>query len=549
MYINYIIDQTESILENTNTYLDSVLEKRENEIVQEGVIGTIWEGIKMLFTAVIKAIVWLWKKLVSFVKLIVDGIKWLFGISSSSNIAPEHNKMITTTFSISMNDGKEVKKEVDNKKDLEKFHMENIRNISKVIDKLTKEEIETIENYEKMYGKELAKKESLTDITLERVIGKYEYRDLVMNDYEKYKDEILSDEGVNDSDKEYLQHIIDKYSAYGLTDTDAKGSLGSGTSIVGYAEDKSFGLFDIKKAELVLQNKNFIEAYRAYAAEDYPKYLEHLGTFAGAARHQIFIYELLDKLTSDSATKLQYLKLNTLYSIFPDDEEKTKLLLQLRINMNKSIIRILQNLVKNNKMILEIDKDALSILNKDLDIRELQRGSSKTIKAVTQYIYNHTREFLNGNMLDLRKFGMGVALYSDKITNDPEVKKAFLSSSEVFEQVILNCIRYHINIYSHGLPSGSREFLKDVPEYEREYEGMEEGQFNIQAVELPNGQFVTNISDFLSWCKFGGRKMFKNVKILRVNVLCCNTDGIDIPRKFKRDRTMLISSAMTLVNL
>ena len=85
MDIRYTIDQTEAILENTNTYLDSVLERRENDIVQEGLIGTIWEGIKMIFTAVIKTIVWLWKKLVSFVKLIVNGIKSLFGFILSKS--------------------------------------------------------------------------------------------------------------------------------------------------------------------------------------------------------------------------------------------------------------------------------------------------------------------------------------------------------------------------------------------------------------------------------------------------------------------------------
>ena len=68
----------------------------------------------------------------------------------------------------------------------------------------------------------------------------------------------------------------------------------------------------------------------------------------------------------------------------------------------------------------------------------------------------------------------------------------------------------------------------------------------MQAVELPNGTFVTNVSDFLEWCKYSGRRMVKNPKVLRVNVISCNVDHIDIPSKFKKDRTMLISTARNI---
>lgn len=543
MYINYVIDQTESILENTNTYLDSVLEKRENEIVQEGVIGTIWEGIKMLFSAVIKAIVWLWKKLVSFVKLIVDGIKWLFGISSSSNIAPEHNKMITTTFSISMNDGKEVKKEVDNKKDLEKFHMENIRNISKVIDKLTKEEIETIENYEKMYGQELAKKESLTDITLEKVVYKSDFdREDITNDELGMVRNLKT---VNDDDKEYFEYLANKNNKMNAA-LGHKMTRGLGSNDVQSEEDKNFGLFDIKRAELILENENFIEAYRAYAKEDYSTYIAQLHRAGSLYADGVFMMDIIEKAIQENNLNVDQLRLDKLYGIDVEDEEKTKLLLQLRVNMNKSIIKLLQRILKNNKTILEIDKDALSILNKDLDIRELQMGTSRTIKALTKHIYENIDNYINGSMFDLRKFGMGIYLFSDKMPNDMVFKKSIVEDVNTFEQVVIYCIRWHITVLSHGIGYDQKEYYKDDPRHKREYETMKAGEYNMQAVELPNGTFVTNVSDFLEWCKYSGRRMVKNPKVLRVNVISCNMDHIDIPPKFKKDRTMLISAARNM---
>lgn len=546
MYINYVIDQTESILENTNTYLDSVLEKRENEVVQEGVIGTIWEGIKMLFTAVIKAIVWLWKKLVSFVKLIVDGIKWLFGISSSSNIAPEHNKMITTTFSISMNDGKEVKKEVDNKKDLEKFHMENIRNISKVIDKLTKEEIETIENYEKMYGQELSKKESLTNITLEKVVYKSDFdRDDITNDE---LDMVRNLKSVNDDDKEYFEYLANKNNKTNAA-LGYKMTRGLGSNDVQSEEDKNFGLFDIKRAELILENENFIEAYRAYAREDYSAYIAQLRRAGSLYSDGVFMMDIIEKAIQENNLNVDQLRFDKLYGIDVEDEEKTKLLLQLRVNMNKSIIKLLQRILKNNKTILEIDKDALSILNKDLDIRELQMGTSRTIKALTKHIYENIDNYINGSMFDLRKFGMGIYLFSDKMPNDMLFKKSIVEDVNTFEQVVIYCIRWHINVLSHGIGYAQKEYFKDDPRHKKEYETMKSGEYNMQAVELPNGTFVTNVSDFLEWCKYSGRRMVKNPKVLRVNVISCNMDHIDIPPKFKKDRTMLISAARNMTTV
>lgn len=546
MYINYVIDQTESILENTNTYLDSVLEKRENEIVQEGVIGTIWESIKMLFTAVIKAIVWLWKKLVSFVKLIVDGIKWLFGISSSSNIAPEHNKMITTTFSISMNDGKEVKKEVDNKKDLEKFHAENIRNISKVIDKLTKEEIETIENYEKMYGKELSKKESLTNITLEKVVYKSDFDQSDISDEDR---EIVRNlKTVSDDDKEYFEYLTDKSKKMQQI-LGSKMSRGLGSNDVQSTEDRNFGLFDIKRAELVLENENFIEAYRSYAREDYSTYISQLHKMGSLYSDGVFMMDIIEKAIQENNLDVNQLRLDNLYGIDAEDEEKTKLLLQLRVNMNKSIIKLLQRILKNNKTILEIDKDALSILNKDLDIRELQMGTSRTIKALTKHIYENIDDYINGSMFDLRKFGMGIYLFSDKMPNDMLFKKSIVEDVNTFEQVVIYCIRWHITVLSHGIGYDQKEYYKDDPRHKKEYETMKSGEYNMQAVELPNDGFVTNVSDFLEWCKYSGRRMVKNPKVLRVNVIVYNVDHIDIPPKFKKDRTMLISAARNITTV
>lgn len=542
MDIRYTIDQTEAILENTNTYLDSVLERRENDIVQEGLIGTIWEGIKMLFTAVIKTIVWLWKKLVSFVKLIVDGIKWLFGFSSSS-IAPEHNKMKTTTFSISMSDGKEVEKVVDNKKDLEKFHLENIKNISKVIDKLTKEEIETVEAYEKLYGQELSKKESFSNIALEKVIYKHDFE--IANVDDEDISLVRSLNTVSDDDKDYFEKLAVSQQHH-IAALGNKMTHGLGTNDVQNVEDKNFGLFDIKRAELVLENKDFIEAYRAYAKEDYATYIAQLNRAGSLYKDQIFMIDMMEKAINEKKLDVKQLHLDNLYGIDVNDEEQTKFLLQLRINMNKSIIKLLQRLIKNNKTILEIDKDAISILNKDLDIRELQQGTSKTIKALTKHIYENLDEYIHDSMFDLRKFGMGIYLFSNKMQNDRVFKQDIMENVNTFEQVIIYCIRWHITVISHGLSYRQKEYLKEEPRYKKEYETMKSGEYNMQAVELPNGTFVTNVSDFLEWCKYSGRRMVKNPKVLRVNVISCNVDHIDIPPKFKKDRTMLISTARNI---
>ncbi|MDY5997095.1 MAG: hypothetical protein SPJ09_00925 [Erysipelotrichaceae bacterium] len=103
-----------------------------------------------------------------------------------------------------------------------------------------------------------------------------------------------------------------------------------------------------------------------------------------------------------------------------------------------------------------------------------------------------------------------------------------------------------IEEYQNGIGYDDAQYFESVPEYKREYDNIEKGEYNMQAVQLPNGQYVTNVSDFLTWCKYGGRKMVKNPKVLRVNVISCNVDHVEIPPKFKKDRSMLVIAAKNL---
>lgn len=73
-------DMSLSILESTNSYLDSTIQEYnlDLDLITEGFFSSVYQKVKGFFKWVIGLLVKLWKKLVSFVKWVINKIKDAF---------------------------------------------------------------------------------------------------------------------------------------------------------------------------------------------------------------------------------------------------------------------------------------------------------------------------------------------------------------------------------------------------------------------------------------------------------------------------------------
>ena len=142
-----------------------------------------------------------------------------------------------------------------------------------------------------------------------------------------------------------------------------------------------------------------------------------------------------------------------------DDPEKIKRHIQMRINYNKTIIRMFQEMLKQNYQILGFSKDEALLLSQQLasDNQEERSESVKTIKAA---ILANKKKFDRGNgFIDLRSVGAGVIFGTTKETG--------LDKFMSIDRMIQTSMRYDCILFGHGA-SGSRRSQEYFEKLENE---------------------------------------------------------------------------------
>ena len=143
-----------------------------------------------------------------------------------------------------------------------------------------------------------------------------------------------------------------------------------------------------------------------------------------------------------------------------DDPEKIKRHIQMRINYNKTIIRMFQEMLKQNYQILGFSKDEALLLSQQMvsDNKEERSESIKTLKAA---ILANKKKFDRGNgFIDLRSIGAGVIFGTSKETG--------LDKFMSIDRMIQTSMRYDCILFGHGDsdPENTREIKNQIIDIE-----------------------------------------------------------------------------------
>lgn len=116
-----------------------------------------------------------------------------------------------------------------------------------------------------------------------------------------------------------------------------------------------------------------------------------------------------------------------------DDPEIIKKMLKLRLNYNKKMISIYQEMLKLNYSVLGISKEESEKLSSDIDIN-----------MIKDIILKNKQKFIkrNGRFIDLRELGLGVAFIQNGKTN--------LEWAHSLERLLPVMTRYDVCFLTHG---------------------------------------------------------------------------------------------------
>lgn len=351
---DYIASITEN-LQWTDDYLDKIM-KRE-EIANEGVISSLWDTLKIVFKKIISAVVSLWKHLVAFVKTIFKKITNMFRSSAKEDILP-HPVSINI---ISMESAQIDNRSFNSKNEIKKSLQEATDSISREIKYRTKLQIDTIEKI----------------------------RDIV----EENKEELITE-----SKQIYHAHV-------NVTDDKSYSYVGNDAFSAEYSTD--IRNFNKAKIEHVLSSSDIVSQYNS-CIRDYINNIIYSESFG--ANDSIFgvIKETCDYLQNKGMTKEQINDfIVSEYFNVPKDSDSIRRLLQLKLNYNKHIISLLEDMVR-------INYRQAGFTEKEIEdiVSGIRQNSYDEITDAYAFIKANEKEIrVYDGFLDFRKFNGGVVFY------------------------------------------------------------------------------------------------------------------------------------------
>ena len=419
----------------TENKINSVIEEEQfdpfqiyTEPVEEGVLSSIWKGIKDLLKSVLKIILKIWNGIVSLVKAIFHKIKSFF--SSSSNSAKSNFVPQEVSF-ISLESARVENVTISSPKELQEMVVSHIESISREIRDRSAIQIDATKEMNKLLEeKEEAVQERVIiggkfdlDPNIDEVKFSMPARDIVSSrqiirprtfDVKSFK--LL--EQANDIVKEYNQWIeADLERIFKAPPIDLRGDS--------VQDHDTSGIEGLVQA-----------CYYGAMAQGLPK--EEVIKFCKAEVYKV-----------------------------PDNPEAIRHLVRLRLNYNKKISNLLENMLKINYAILGVTNETANEI-----ILRLREGDPEDIGKVNDIITKNRSKFtkeliqngMHQNYLDFGSIGGGICYYTNEDLRN--LKDVLLKTPERFFNLAL---RFDYVIMGHGgvgIDYSKQEILeKENPEY------------------------------------------------------------------------------------
>jgi hypothetical protein len=411
--INYADD--EALLESYN-YCENYI-NNDNEIVEEGILKAVWEiwkAANFLVKKVAQAIVWLWKTIIGFFKVIWNKIRELFN-------GKKHNDFkgsVKTSF-ISLEGANVREITVNSYRELESHVLKSCDSISREINKFSVQQPQIVEQIQRQIEKQLNQNSGvhessiLSNLILEAKIVHGKSIDIDTDISDAIYGEEISKSGFSINNKDILSS---KYST-------------------------RIEEFDKHKYKFLLESKSIVEEYKAFTSCEF----DNIISFAQKSKQETngvedLIYTLYKRLTEEfdiDKNKVKEYLIDRFFEI-SDDPKVIKQLLSLRLNYNKKIVNLLEKMLRNNYKILGLTDEEV-----EMKIQQFHTNQSQGIKDIKQIVLNNKSKFDRGNgFIDLRPLGLGVIFGTSEKTG--------LEQFTSIDRLLQTSMRYDCIIVTHA---------------------------------------------------------------------------------------------------
>lgn len=408
----------------------------ESLYVTEGVLKELWQGAKELVKKIIQALIYMWKRAVELVKFMLNKLIGLFsGKPSNVNFSSGIELKLVTLEGARMT--KENAKSFD---DLKKIATEALNSISDEIRERSQTQIEITKRIEMDSNKE------------ERLV----------------KEAVVSGREVVQHNDDFKEKQLE-LGVYDPNGDDIKYSM-TGSDVMSNKQKFDIGKFDKEKHQAMLKSEDIVGEYNRYIDFKLNEIIRN-GSSAGDGGLDSMISSMYRMTVEQMGCKEEevrrYIK-STFFDI-SDDPAVIKRLLHLRLNYNKKIVSILENMVRINYRVLGIaDTEANAWISK---IKSGQSGASQVANDIEQKIIeNKDKFFTRPGMIDFRSLNAGVIFYTKEDIG--ELKPVFQASPKKFFNLAM---RYDCICLGHGgvASNAPKEELDKANEVHRQKEAYE----------------------------------------------------------------------------
>ena len=429
------------------SYLDSVIEEYKLDpmevfgAVEEGILSTVWKGIKELAKGVLSLIVKLWNGLTSLVKFFFRKIKSFFGSSSSS--ARSNNFVPQEVSFISLEAANVQQATISSPGELQEIVVEHIESISREIRERSKIQIEATKEMNRIL-------ESKEDAVQERAVTG-------------------GDLNLDPVDDEYQFTM-------------------PGRDIVASKQMITPRKFDAKSFKLLEQANDIVKAYNDWVNGDIERVLKTVPLDKASASvtdhdlsgNESFMVLCYNGAIAAGVSKEEVMKfIRAEFYKIPDNPEAIRHMINLRLNYNKRICSLLEQMLKINYAILGVTSEATNEI-----IQKLREGDPDAIGRVNDIITKNRSKFTkelitNGmkhNYLDFSAIGGGICYYTYEDLRN--IKEIMLKTPE---RLFNMALRFDYVILGHG---GTGKDYSRIDKLENENEEYRNLQYKRSDIEF-----------------------------------------------------------------
>ena len=310
---------------------------------------------------------------------------------------------------------------------------------------------------------------------------------------QEYIIDSLVKSGKVESREEAIAMLSDDESALSLSTNDAYNSI----------IQREIEQYDKRTDQLLLASESIVQAYNEYISAKFDKsieriklYMDHMQKAAAAGespnQHRVADGSLINSIDTVAATFDQYDKMlsdNPEYNrdefrrtmiegsfYTADDPELIRRHVQLRMNYNSNIVKMMQKMLQTNYQILGFSKDEALLLSQKMssaasskeDTTDEARASIKTLKAA---VLKNKDKFDKGNgVIDMRSIGAGVIFGTKEETG--------LDDFVSIDRMLQTSLRWECIIFGHG-SSVHKDDEKKLDQYYKDADA-----FNKRSEEL-----------------------------------------------------------------